>query len=130
MKRLGVTLSKGVIVPAIVIAFIGLGYVLLQSDRLSFLSQLLLSEAMFVVMMNQFIPMSNTLIVTVRLMFFLFCALLFMIFASVIIDYCQRNKGNPKKELLSHSDELEKRKEQKHGDETTMGRTAMGASLY
>ena len=74
IKRVGNTINNAVTIPSIIVAFLGLGYVLLREtthDRLPFINAILLTEIMFLVMMSTILPTAMNAPLLSRLMLIL-----------------------------------------------------------
>lgn len=64
IKRTGGTILIAVLIPGALITFLGLMYILLPrggGERAGFLSTVLLTEIMFLVMITSFVPLSRTI---------------------------------------------------------------------
>ena len=88
--RIGSTFTSAVTVPAVMVCFVGLGYIMLSSDsheRLGFLNAILLTEIMFLVILSSILPASRTAPVVSRLILTISIILSVITCTTVVLVY-------------------------------------------
>ena len=92
LVRVGNTLTIAVTVPSVIVAFVGLGYIMLSSDsheRVGFLNSLLLTEIMFLMILSGIVPASQTPPVLSRLILTIAAFLSLITCATVVLVYAK-----------------------------------------
>ena len=83
IKHIGQMILLSVIVPGILITFLGMMYILIEKgsgDRISFITTILLTQVMFLVMITSFVPLTKQVPYFAQLFLFYVAMLSFLTF--------------------------------------------------
>lgn len=100
IKRQGSTLTVTVIIPGLAIAFLSLLYVFLPKgggERINYLSTIVLTVVMFLVMLTNFVPLSRDLPIIEALFLCLTVILCLMEIPLIIIEWVRAKRKQEEK---------------------------------